>query len=58
MGILSVIRSDVEELVKAGYPNDYISKSVGLDISMINYIVNYVTKQQEKPSKINSKEGK
>lgn len=60
MGILSVIKSDVEELVKSGYPDFYISKSVGVDPSILKSIINYVRSQQEvdKYNKISNKDSK
>lgn len=45
MGILSVIKSDVEQLVKQGYDNNYISKSVGVEQSLIDYIIRYIGKE-------------
>mgnify|MGYP006286340731 CR=1 FL=1 len=57
MGILSVVKSDVEELVKNGYDNDYISKSVGIELSLIEHIIKYVTEQNtDKTIKINNKD--
>jgi hypothetical protein len=59
MGILSVIKTDVEDLVQAGYPDEYISKSVGMDLSIIQYIIQQVRKQEkEKAPKINSKDNR
>lgn len=55
MGILSVVKSDVEELVHAGYPDEYISKSIGMDLSLIEYIIKYIRQENEKSSKINNK---
>jgi hypothetical protein len=57
LGILSVVRSDVEELVKEGFSNDYISKSVGIERNVIEYIIRYVREQQTKKSpRINNKD--
>lgn len=57
MGILSVVKTDVEELVQAGYPDDYISKSVGIDLSVIEYIIAYIRKQEkDKSPKTNTNE--
>jgi hypothetical protein len=59
MGILSVIKTDVEELVHAGYPDEYISKSVGIDLNMIEYIIQYIRQQEkEKSPRINNKDSK
>jgi hypothetical protein len=55
LGILSVVKSDVEELIKSGFDKNYISKSVGIELSMIEHIVKYVT-ETDKKIKINKKE--
>lgn len=55
MGILSVVKSDVEELVKGGFDKEYISKSVGIELSLIEYIMKYMA-DTDKTIKINSKE--
>jgi hypothetical protein len=55
MGILSAVKMDVEELIHAGYPDEYISKSVGIDLSVIQYIIKYIRQEKEKPTKINTK---
>ena len=52
MGILSVVKTDVEKLVKEGCSNEYISKSVGYDLNIIEYIVSYIRKE----STINNRE--
>lgn len=57
MGILSVVKTDVEELVKSGYDDNYISKAVGLDLNVIGYIINYVKEQNKDNSiKINNRD--
>ena len=57
LGILSVVKSDVEELLKGGFSNEYISKSVGIDRNMIDYIVSVIKEPERKKSpKINTKE--
>lgn len=56
MGILSVVKTDVEELVKGGFSNEYISRSVGVEKSIIDYIVNYVKPQAKNSLKINNKD--
>lgn len=57
MGILSVVKDDVEQLVNEGFSNEYIFKSVGMDKSIIEYIINYVKDQQNKNStKINNRD--
>lgn len=55
MGILSVIKTDVEQLVKEGCSNEYISKSVGYDLNMIEYIVSYVKKELSSSKELNKK---
>ncbi len=55
MGILTPISGDVEQLIQAGYDDFYISKSVGIDISVIEYIIKYFRKQHNKQPSINIK---
>lgn len=45
MGILSAVRNDVEDLIKLGYNNESISKSVGIDLCVIEYMTKYIRKQ-------------
>lgn len=55
MSILKPISDDVEQLVQAGFDDFYISKSVGVDISSIEYIIRYFRKQHNKQPTINIK---
>jgi hypothetical protein len=56
MGILSVVKEDVEKLVNEGFDNEYIFKSVGMDKNIIGYIISYLKAQKLKNnSKINTK---
>lgn len=48
MGLLKAISHDIEELVKSGKSDDYISKSVGLDLNLIKYIIDYFRNTQDK----------
>ena len=41
MGILSSISNDIECLVLDGYNDNYISLSVGVDLKIIQPIINY-----------------
>nr|QMP83174.1 MAG: hypothetical protein [Caudoviricetes sp.] len=52
MGILSTVKTDVEELWKGGFDEVYISKSTGMDLNIIKYIIKYLNE----PKKINNKE--
>lgn len=52
MGILSTVKTDVEELWKGGFDEVYISKSTGMDLNIIKYIIKYLNE----PKKINTKE--
>lgn len=51
MGILTVISTDIESLVKEGFPDEYIAKSVDMDLSLIEYIINHFRKQYSKENK-------
>ena len=53
MGILSTVKTDVEELWKGGFDDIYISKSTGMDLNIIQYIIKYLN---EPTNKINNKE--
>lgn len=55
MGILSSIRLDVEDLVKEGYPDDYIAKSVGIDKTILQHIIDYVRQNLEVECPFNNK---
>lgn len=52
MGILSVVKNDVEDLINYGYDNFYISKSVGMELPTIEHIIKYVREQQKQDNKI------
>lgn len=41
MGILKAVSVDIEDLVKMGYTDTEISKSVGLDKNVIQYIIDH-----------------
>lgn len=41
MGILSVVKEDVEQLVKFGFNDKEIEKSVGIELSSIGYLIKY-----------------
>jgi len=41
VGIFSAIAIDIEELVLNGYNDEYISKSVGVELILIQPIVSY-----------------
>lgn len=41
MSILSCISTDVEKLVKAGFTDKEISKSVDVDLTIIQSIINF-----------------
>lgn len=41
MGILSVVKEDVEQLVKYGLNDMEIEKSVGIELSSIGYLIKY-----------------
>lgn len=41
MGILSVVKEDVEQLVKYGLNDREIEKSVGIELSSIGYLIKY-----------------
>ena len=44
MGILSVVRDDIVELVKSGFSDQEIEKSVGIDLRVIGNIIDYIRK--------------
>ena len=44
MGILSVVRDDIVELVKSGFSDREIEKSVGIDLRVIENIIHYIRK--------------
>lgn len=57
MGILSAVKNDVEDLVKEGFTDQYITKSVGIESSVLKYMINFFREQQVKNSnKINNKD--
>lgn len=41
MGILSVVKEDVEQLVKYGLNDKEIEKSIGIELSSIGYLIKY-----------------
>lgn len=53
MGILSVIKNDVEDLIYYGYDNYYISKSVGMELPTIEHIIKYTREKQKQDNKLN-----
>jgi hypothetical protein len=55
MGIMRVVSEDIENLVKMGYTDKEISKSVDMDKSVIQHIIDYCRKQCQQPTKINSR---
>lgn len=59
MGILKTVSIDIEVLVEQGFSDDYIAKSVGMDKSLIQYIIEYFRKEKkifyESSNKINRK---
>lgn len=58
MGILSAVRNDVEDLVKEGFTDQYIAKSVGIESNVLKYMINFFREQQVKNfNKINTKDG-
>lgn len=57
MGILSAVKNDVEDLVKEGFTDQYITKSVGIESNVLKYMINFFREQQVKNSnKINNKD--
>lgn len=44
MGILSVVRDDIVELVKVGFTDKEIEKSVGIDLGIIGSLIEYIRK--------------
>jgi len=44
MSILSVVRDDIVELVKSGFSDKEIEKSVGMDLGIIENIIEYIRK--------------
>lgn len=59
MGILSAVRNDVEDLIKLGYNNESISKSVGIDLYIIEYMTKYIRKQyKQNKNKLKMKDNK
>lgn len=58
MGILSAVKNDVEDLVREGFTDQYITKSVGIESNVLKYMINFFREQQVKNSnKINTKDG-
>lgn len=59
MGILKTVSIDIEVLVEQGFSDDYIAKSVGMDKSLIQYLIEYFRKEKkifhESSNKINRK---
>ena len=53
MGILKAISNDVEELILQGYSDDYIERSVGVDKSTIQYMIDYLRKELKVSNKYN-----
>ena len=45
MGILSSLSIDIEQLVEEGYSDLYIAKAVDMDLSLIQFIINYFREQ-------------
>ena len=56
MGILSVVRDDIVELVKVGFTDKEIEKSVGMDLGIIGSLIEYIRKDLgiDSTKKINS----
>ncbi len=47
MGILKSVSLDIEDLIEQGFSDDYIAKSVGMDKSIIQYIIEYFRKEKK-----------
>lgn len=58
MGILSVVKEDVEQLVKIGFNDKEIEKSIGIDLSSIGYLIKYFRETVSSEKNINTKVNK
>jgi len=58
MGILSVVKEDVEQLVKIGFNDKEIEKSVGIDLSSIGYLIKHFRETVSSEKNINTKVNK
>lgn len=56
MSILKPISDDVDQLVQAGFDDYYICKSVGMEFSVLENIIQYFRKQHNKQPTIKVKE--
>lgn len=51
MGIMSSVYQDIEELISVGYNDEDIARSVGMDLKLIKYVIEYIRKNQDRKPK-------